>query len=150
MGSNFIIINISIINMLKLVIVGTIAVIAQAIHPINDQVIRAIRERNSAWEAHDVETNPLATKTEEELQGLLGTFLHEDNEMYMESPLITVPDFFDGNAKWGSLVHPIRDQQQCGSCWAFGSSEAFSDRLAIASGSKINVVLSPEDMVSCD
>jgi hypothetical protein len=98
--------------MLKLVIVGTIAVIAQAIHPINDQVIRAIRERTSAWESHDVETNPLANKTEEELQGLLGSFFHEDNEMYMESPLIEVPTNFDAstNPKWNGFIHPIRDQ----------------------------------------
>jgi len=47
-------------------------------------------------------------------------------------------------------VHPIRDQQQCGSCWAFGATEALSDRFAIASNGKVDVILSPEDLVACD
>jgi len=47
-------------------------------------------------------------------------------------------------------MHPIRDQGQCGSCWAFGSTEAFADRFTIASKGAVNVVFSPEDMVSCD
>jgi len=47
-------------------------------------------------------------------------------------------------------VHEIRDQQQCGSCWAFAGSEVLSDRFCIASKGSIDVVLSPEDLVSCD
>jgi len=61
-----------------------------------------------------------------------------------------IPAEFDARKQWGSKVHPIRDQQQCGSCWAFSGSEVLSDRLAIASNGAVDVVLSPEDMVSCD
>jgi len=61
-----------------------------------------------------------------------------------------VPETFDSRDKWGSCVHPIRDQAQCGSCWAFGASEALSDRFCIASNGSIDVVLSPEDLVACD
>merc|ERR1711971_332820 len=50
---------------------------------------------------------------------------------------------------WPGLIHPIRDQQRCGSCWAFSASEVLSDRVAIASGQP-SPVLSPEDMISCD
>jgi len=42
------------------------------------------------------------------------------------------------------------DQEQCGSCWAFGASESFSDRICISTNGSTNVVLSPEDLVSCD
>jgi len=61
-----------------------------------------------------------------------------------------VPDEFDARQKWGSFIHAIRDQARCGSCWAFGATEALSDRFAIKSNGQTNVVLSPEDLVSCD
>jgi len=60
-----------------------------------------------------------------------------------------VPSDFDSRKQWKDLIHPIRDQQRCGSCWAFSASEVLSDRAAIAAG-KPSAVLSAEDMVSCD
>lgn len=59
------------------------------------------------------------------------------------------PAEFDARTQWPTLMHPIRNQERCGSCWAFSASEALSDRVAIASG-RPSPVLSPEDMVSCD
>lgn len=61
-----------------------------------------------------------------------------------------IPESFDARTQWPNCIHPIRDQAQCGSCWAFGASEALSDRLCIATSGAINVVLSPENLVSCD
>jgi cathepsin B len=60
-----------------------------------------------------------------------------------------IPAEFDARTKWPGLIHPIRDQQRCGSCWAFSASEVLSDRVAIATN-KASPVLSPEDLVSCD
>jgi cathepsin B len=45
---------------------------------------------------------------------------------------------------------PVRDQGQCGSCWAFAASEVLSDRFCIASNGAVDVILSPQDLVSCD
>lgn len=87
----------------------------------------------------------------EHLMGLLGTVIAQDNENYgYIPPNVDAPESFDARTQWGSWVHPIRDQSQCGSCWAFGSTEAFSDRFAIASKGSIDVVFSPQDLVSCD
>lgn len=61
-----------------------------------------------------------------------------------------IPDTFDARTEWPNCIHPIRDQAQCGSCWAFAASEALSDRFCIASNGSVNVVLSPQDLVSCD
>jgi cathepsin B len=61
----------------------------------------------------------------------------------------TVPAAFDATEQWPGLVHRIRNQEQCGSCWAFSASEVLSDRVAIAT-KRPSPPLSPEDMVSCD
>jgi len=62
---------------------------------------------------------------------------------------IAVPTEFDSRKQWPKLIHPIRNQLSCGSCWAFSASEVLSDRVSIAS-KKPTPVLSVEDMVSCD
>lgn len=138
--------------MQKAIIAGSIAVAVQAIHPVSEEMVSAIRQRTSSWIAHDHSTNPLRNKSVEELMGLCGTYIQDDsNEIYAEVPIIAnLPTDFDSRTQWGKLVHEIRDQQSCGSCWAFGATEALSDRFAIASAGKVDVVLSPEDMVSCD
>jgi cathepsin B len=61
-----------------------------------------------------------------------------------------LPETFDSREQWPHCIHPIRDQQQCGSCWAFAASEVLSDRFCIATNGATNVVLSPQDLVSCD
>ena len=60
------------------------------------------------------------------------------------------PDEFDSRTFWKSYIHPIKDQDQCGSYWAFAASEALSDRFAIASSGAIDEILSPEYMIACD
>jgi len=60
-----------------------------------------------------------------------------------------LPAAFDARTKWAGCIYPIRNQQQCGSCWAFAASEVLSDRFCIA-GRKDVGVLSPQYLVSCD
>jgi len=61
-----------------------------------------------------------------------------------------IPTHFDSREQWGNCVHGIRNQGKCGSCWAFAASESLSDRFCIASNKKVNNVLSPQYMVSCN
>jgi cathepsin B len=61
-----------------------------------------------------------------------------------------VPKEFDARKQWPNCVHRILDQGRCGSCWAFGASEALSDRFCIKSNGTVNVILSPQNLVSCD
>jgi len=59
-----------------------------------------------------------------------------------------IPQFFDARQTWPSCnISMIRDQGSCGSCWAFGAAESFTDRLCIAQ--KAVITLSPEYMISC-
>lgn len=97
-------------------------------------------------------------RTFDDVRGILGTDLSHisnhldqvlDDSKYAAINDGSLPSSFDATTQWAGLVHPIRNQEQCGSCWAFSASEVLSDRFAIATG-KASPVLSPEDMVSCD
>jgi cathepsin B len=142
--------------MFKLVIVGTVMVLASATrHPINNEIVTAIKSRTTMWSAHDVETNPLRNYSQEKLRGMLGTIIspvEESSDIQFAQPTLieALPAGWDWRNESPNCVHPIRDQAQCGSCWAFGATEALSDRICIASKGAVNVVLSPQDMVSCD
>eukprot|EP00940_MAST-03C_sp_MAST-3C-sp2_P002582 g2582.t1 len=67
-----------------------------------------------------------------------------------EEDAAEIPDTFDAREEWPSCVHGIRNQGDCGSCWAFSTTESISDRFCIASNRSVNVVLSPEELVDCN
>jgi len=93
------------------------------------------------------------------LKMLLGTIMPGD-EGYYEPPMQkqlfgvsadAIPESFDVRPNWpqcAGITGRVRDQSDCGSCWAFGSTEAFNDRNCIANGDT-TTVFSPEDTVSC-
>merc|ERR1712196_678136 len=67
---------------------------------------------------------------------------------------LEVPDEFDWRTDPRAANCPslkeVRDQANCGSCWAFGSVEAMTDRLCIASKGSKTTRLSAQDVTSCD
>jgi len=75
--------------------------------------------------------------------------IREDNYGIADSD---IPTNFDSRTQWGDIcpsINEIRDQASCGSCWAFGSAEAFSDRVCIATNGAYSQDLSAEDILSC-
>lgn len=65
---------------------------------------------------------------------------------------VDVPASFDARSAWpacADVIGHIRDQSGCGSCWAFGSTEALNDRKCIQSGGKFKTELSAQDTTSC-
>jgi cathepsin B len=71
-------------------------------------------------------------------------------QLQSDHKLRNLPDNFDSITNWPQCTFGILDQGHCGSCWAFATSEAFGDRLCIASGGKIHFIPSPQELVSCD
>ncbi len=61
--------------------------------------------------------------------------------------ILNIPDSFDSRDGWGKCIHPIRNQEHCGSCWAFAATEVLSDRFCINGE---DIILSPQDLLSCD
>jgi cathepsin B len=69
-----------------------------------------------------------------------------------ENEASSIPDSFDARDQWGATcpsVKEVRDQANCGSCWAFGAAEAMTDRVCIATNGTKNIHLSAQDLTSC-
>jgi cathepsin B len=93
-------------------------------------------------------------KTLEHVRGMLGTFLPIRETLHIPRETTPanapVPKSFDARTKWPKCIGKIRDQQQCGSCWAFSGAEALGDRFCIATNGSMNSILSPQYILSCD
>ena len=64
---------------------------------------------------------------------------------------LAIPESFDVRTQWpecSAVTGHVRDQSSCGSCWAFGSTEAFNDRYCIAT-KDASKLFSPEDTNAC-
>lgn len=108
---------------------------------------------SASFETYSYDEHPFKNWTEEEIKNMLGvkTFIPFNyNSELIEDNSDSLPANFDSRTEWPDCVHAIRDQGHCGSCWAFAASEVLSDRFCIASKGKTNLVLSPQDLVSCD
>ena len=85
----------------------------------------------------------------------MGTKLDTPEDLQLEekdiTPLEDIPTSFDPREKWPNCesLKEIRDQSTCGSCWAFGAVEAFSDRICIKSNQKLQTRISSEDLLTC-
>jgi cathepsin B len=93
-----------------------------------------------------------------DLKRMMGTIMPGD-EGYLELPerehsllgVASIPESFDVRTAWPQCIGItgiVRDQSSCGSCWAFGSTEAFNARHCIKTGDT-KTLFSPQDTLSC-
>lgn len=117
-----------------------------------NELIEKINNGNFGWKA---ELNPkFAQLSLDEAKQFTG-FIHTSNwTRFLSSEKSAIaqdlPPSFDARVQWKNCIQPVRDQGQCGSCWAFASTEALGDRFCIATNGSTNVILSVQELVSCN
>jgi cathepsin B len=100
-----------------------------------------------------------ANATVAHVKGMLGTVLpHEEGyiapsieKTLWKSQDSEIPESFDARSAWpqcANLIGHARDQSDCGSCWAFSSTETFNDRHCITTGDS-TTMFSTEDTNDC-
>jgi cathepsin B len=118
--------------------------------PVVDAELIAKVNRLGKWRADF--SKQFYNMTIREARRLTGTFVDLPDDALPRKSFdarVDLPDVFDARKQWPNAIHPIRNQLQCGSCWAFAATEVLSDRFAIQN-SDIDVILSPQQLVSCD
>ena len=63
---------------------------------------------------------------------------------------IKIPQEFDGKKIWKKFLSPIKNQKNCGSCWAFATTSVLADKFNIQSNGKYNINLSPAKLILCN
>jgi len=85
---------------------------------------------------------------------------HEKHKKGLRKPIDFVPtapvleetsDDAPKSVDWRltEAVTPIKNQGQCGSCWAFSATEAIESQMILKTGGKAAVTLSPQQIASC-
>lgn len=126
---------------------------------LSDEEINNFNARNDvSWKAGRNTFFEGATLADAKI--LMGTLQNTDESSFLPTQAsasfatLQVPDSFDwrtdSRAANCPSVKEIRDQANCGSCWAFGSVEAMTDRICIASNGQEKIHLSAQDVASCD
>lgn len=124
--------------------------------PINHALVDRINERfargETTWGASAVEENPFAGFTLEQLRAMMGLVGGNAtvNGADFDFKGVAVPSSFDGRVTFQSCERAIRNQEQCGSCWAFAAAETLTTNLCVMEPGQTVPVLSPQDLVSCD
>jgi len=68
----------------------------------------------------------------------------------IQAAAAALPTSFDWrNTNGHNFVSPVRNQGQCGSCYAFSSMGMLESRLRVQTNNTLQVQLSPQDVVSC-
>jgi cathepsin B len=143
------------------IVAGIVAFAAgQDVHPLRAAMIEEIRSTPGVlWQA---EAHPRfssqAPGASADMMGVKGDQKQDIAELVAKGEVVydpstysddAIPDSFDSETNWphcAKIIGEIRDQSNCGCCWAFAGAEAGSDRMCIATNASKMVPLSAQDV----
>ncbi|NOZ86883.1 MAG: hypothetical protein GXP49_11560, partial [Deltaproteobacteria bacterium] len=126
-----------------------------------EEVQQAIESQGLDWQAGET---PVSSLKPEEFRKLLippslmekalASFTRSSDYTPPQIPATGLPDALDWRNRGGvSFITPVRDQAQCGSCWAFGSLAAVESIFLIRNKTPFDgtndVDLSEQDIIDC-
>ncbi|KAE8573220.1 Cat28 [Halyomorpha halys] len=117
-----------------------------------ESIIEKVNSAGSKWNAgHNFDPNtPLS-----HLKRLMGVKDYTGSLLLREENHVTnntvIPDEFDSRKNWPHCptIGQIRDQGNCGSCWAVSAAAVVSDRYCIVTNGNFTLPLSDEQLLSC-
>jgi cathepsin B len=95
-----------------------------------------------------------ATAYERDFRPLLGTIMEGEVPLpkkEFKNKILNLPESYDPREAFPKCesLKEVRDQANCGSCWAFGAVEAMSDRICITSGQTDQTRVSAQNLLAC-
>lgn len=132
-------------------VVATASALLDTDFILNDERISSLNQEGLSWTAgRNSRFEGMSVGEVKRMLGVNPKHLSNTHPIVNGPAAEGVPESFDARKQWPGCIHPILDQGKCGSCWAFGATEVLSDRFCIQSNKSIDVVLSPQSLVSCD
>ena len=134
---------------------------APFVHPERLAQIKEIESTATTWKAAPhPRFSSQAPGASKAMCGVLGNWAADivdqvragEVEQYAPHPSVAntaIPEAFDSATNWpqcAKTINDIRDQSNCGCCWAFAGAEAASDRMCISSNASLLMPLAAEDV----
>lgn len=127
---------------------------------LDHQVISQVNSGNHGWRASL--NSRFANMSLANAQRLAGTWVNQTNPdaelfgatftQYSADVIASLPTNFDARTQWGRScpsISSIRDQGNCGSCWAVAAASVITDRICLENGAASNLVYSAADPLAC-